>query len=306
MCDSYSNECFYFRRTQRRPPGGGMLRLLSEEQERELVNMVIANNVIRLREIQRRVIEDNHHFRGINAISLSTIDRILRKHRFRMKQAYRVPFKRNSDRVKDQRVEYVQIIFEIEGRPVPHEIIFVDEAGFNLTKRRRRGRNIIGHRAIVDVPAISQRGVLHRHAILGPYNTRLLPAFLDAQPEQPHYVVVWDNISFHRAALVRDWFTNNPRFSNIFLPAYSPFLNPIEEFFSAWRWKVYDREPYIRAHLLQAMEEACLDISIDACQGWIRHAREFYSRCLARANIACDVDEILWPDPEQRRDAEVE
>ncbi|KAL1256465.1 hypothetical protein QQF64_012010 [Cirrhinus molitorella] len=115
-------------RTQRRPPGGGRLRLLSEEQERELVNMVIANNVIRLREIQRRVIEDDHHFRGINAISLSTIDRILRKNQFRMKQVYRVPFERNSDRVKNQRVEYVQRMFEIEGRPVPHEIIFVDEA----------------------------------------------------------------------------------------------------------------------------------------------------------------------------------
>ncbi|XP_039902261.1 uncharacterized protein LOC120742857 [Simochromis diagramma] len=217
-------------RTQRRPPGGGRLRLLSEEQERELVNMVIANNVIRLQEIQRRVIEDYHLFRGINAISLSTIDRILRKNQFRMKQAYRVPFERNSDRVKNQRVEYVQRIFEIEGRPVPHEIIFVNEAGFNLTKRRKRGRNIIGHRAILD----------YREP---------------AQPEQPHYVVVWDNVSFHRAAL--------------------------------------------------AMEEACLDISVDACQGWIRHARGFYPRCLAGANIACDVDEILWPDPDQRQDAEV-
>uniref|UniRef100_A0A672NUQ4 Uncharacterized protein n=1 Tax=Sinocyclocheilus grahami TaxID=75366 RepID=A0A672NUQ4_SINGR len=125
-------------------------------------------------------------------------------------------------------------------------------------------------------------------------------------PEQPRYIVVWENVCFHRAALVLDWFTNNQRFSNIFLPAYSPFLNPIEEFFSAWQWKVYDREPYIRAHLLQAMEEACLDISVDACQGWIRHTRGFYPRCLARANIACDVDEILWPDPEQRWDAEAE
>ncbi|XP_051569163.1 uncharacterized protein LOC127449653 [Myxocyprinus asiaticus] len=170
-------------RTQRQPPGGGRLRLLSEEQERELR------------------------------------------------------------------------IFEIEGQPVPHEIIFFDEAGFNLTKRRR-GRKMIGHRTIVNVlgqrggnvticTAISQRGVLHRHAILGPYNTMLLLGFPDglrecvfqlnqrepAQPEQPRYIVVWDNVSFHRAALVRDWFTNNPRFSNIFLPAYSPFLNPIEEFY---------------------------------------------------------------------------
>ena len=36
------------------------------------------------------------------------------------------------------------------------EFIYVDEAGFNLTRTRRRGRNIIGHRAIVNVPG--QRG----------------------------------------------------------------------------------------------------------------------------------------------------
>jgi len=38
-------------------------------------------------------------------------------------------------------------------------------------------------------------------------------------------------------------------------------------------------------------------------QGWIRHARRFYPRCLARANIAFDVDVILWPDPDQRQEA---
>lgn len=47
----------------------------------------------------------------------------------------------------------LQRIFEIEGRPVPHEIIFVDEAGFNPTKRKRRGKNLIGHWAILNVPS---------------------------------------------------------------------------------------------------------------------------------------------------------
>ncbi|KAF4073214.1 hypothetical protein AMELA_G00256280 [Ameiurus melas] len=99
------------------------------------------------------------------------------------------------------------------------------------------------------------RGLLHCHAILGPYNTMFLIGFLDclrecvfqldqreaAHPEQSFHVVVWDNISFHHVALVPDWFTNNLRFSNIFLPAYSPILNPIEEgFFLAWWWKEYD------------------------------------------------------------------
>ncbi|XP_016366756.1 uncharacterized protein LOC107707284 [Sinocyclocheilus rhinocerous] len=66
----------------------------------------------------------------------------------------------------------------------------MDEAGFNLTKRRRRGRNIIGHRATVDVPgqrggnitmgaAISENGVLTHIPIIGPYNTECLVTFLD-------------------------------------------------------------------------------------------------------------------------------
>lgn len=65
---------------------------------------------------------------------------------------------------------------------------FVDKAAFNVTKRRR-GRNIIGQRAIVEVPgrhggnvtlraAISNLEVLHHHVTLGPYNTQHLLPFL--------------------------------------------------------------------------------------------------------------------------------
>lgn len=50
----------------------------------------------------------------------------------------------------------------------PHEFIFIDEVGFNLTKVRGRGRNIIDHRAILNVPGqlggiitITQNVVLH-------------------------------------------------------------------------------------------------------------------------------------------------
>lgn len=75
-------------------------------------------------------------------------------------------------------------------------------------------------------------------------------------------------------------------------------------FLARW-WKVYDRDPYICVNLLQAMEEACLGIMVYAFQQWIRHARVFFSpRCLAKAHIACDVDEKLWPDQHQRQDAE--
>ncbi|KAI2667382.1 DNA-directed RNA polymerase subunit beta [Labeo rohita] len=176
-------------------------------------------------------------------------------------------------------------VLELEVAAVEHKFIFIDEVGFNLTKRRRRGRNVIGQRAIVEVPgqrggnitmcaAITNHGVIHHHATLGPYNTAHLITFLEILhntlippdqtdgPEQLRYIVIWDNVSFHRAALVHNWFTAHP-----------------------------------------PMEDACRDIAVDALHGWIRHARRHFPRCLARANIACDVDEVLWPDRNRREDA---
>jgi hypothetical protein len=65
---------------------------------------------------------------------------------------------------------------------------------------------------------------------------------------------------------------------------------------------VYDRQPYARMPLLQAMEEACGDREVASVQSWIRHARRYFPRCLARENVSCDVDEALWPDPGRKRD----
>ena len=151
-----------------------------------------------------------------------------------------------------------QRVLRMAGEEIQHEFIYVDEAGFNLTRTRRRGRNIIGHRAIVNVPgqraAITRNGVLHRHAHMGPYNTALILTFLDQlhnitaanQINHMQYIVVWDNVSFHRSALVQNWFQQHPHFTVLYLPPYSPFLNPIEDFFSAWRWKVYDLRSRLR------------------------------------------------------------
>ncbi|KAG1926230.1 NACHT, LRR and PYD domains-containing protein [Pimephales promelas] len=42
--------------------------------------------------------------------------------------------------------------------------------------------------------------------------------------EHTRYVIIWDNVSFHRAALVRNWFTDHTFFMALNLPPYSPFL----------------------------------------------------------------------------------
>lgn len=96
-------------RTGRQPRVGGRGKLLNEQQEREICNMVMANNAITLRQIRDVILQDNHIFQNIKTISISTIDRVLKKHQMTMKQIYRVPFERNSDRVKELRYQYVNV-----------------------------------------------------------------------------------------------------------------------------------------------------------------------------------------------------
>ncbi|KAI2649092.1 Insertion element IS630 uncharacterized 39 kDa protein [Labeo rohita] len=248
-----------------------------------------------------------------------------RRTRVRLNTLYKVPFERNSERIKELRHQYVQRVMELEANQVPHEIIYVDEDGFNLAKRRRRGRNIIGQRATVTVPgqrganitmcaAISNNGALLHKCQIGPYNTDRLLLFLEDLHERlvpevergqvgdhlPIYVITWDNVAFHHSRAVTAWFDAHPRMMSHFLAPYSPFLNPIEEFFSAWRWKVFDHRPHDQMSLLDAMDAACQDITAEHCQGWIRHAKRFFPRCLAREDIRCDVDENMWPNAEDR------
>ncbi|XP_026032738.1 uncharacterized protein LOC113037561 [Astatotilapia calliptera] len=240
----------YFSRMTRRPSGGGRQRLFTQRQELAVVDLVRADNAIRLHQLRKQILADRQVFSNIDHVSITTIRRILGKHSITMKQLYRVPFERNSDRVKGLRAEYVRRILAMDGAAQPHEFIFIDEAGFDLSKTRRRGRNVIGQRAIVHVPgqrggnitlcaAISLRGLLHHHAKLGPYNSQHILTFLDAlhdivvqnRPDQPRFVVIWDNVSFHRAALVQAWFSN-------------------------------------QSQLEVAMEQACGDIQVTAIHGW--------------------------------------
>ncbi|XP_053365802.1 uncharacterized protein LOC128535778 [Clarias gariepinus] len=234
----------------RRPSGGGRQRLFTQQQELAVVDLVKADNAIRLHQLRKKILADRQVFNNINHVSITTIRRILGKHSITMKQLYRVPFERNSDRVKGLRAEYVRRILAMDGAAQPHGFIFIDEAGFNLCKTRRRG-------------------------------------LVQNRPDQPRFVVIWDNVSFQRAALVQAWFSNHNQFEVVYLPPYSPFLNP---------------QPHAPMPLLQAMEQACGDIQVTAIHGWFRHARGYFPRCPAGEDIACDVDEVLWPDPNRRRD----
>jgi len=101
------------------------------------------------------------------------------------------------------------------------------------------------------------------------------------------YIVVWDNVAFHRSALTQNWFHQQPQFTVEYLPPHSPFLNPIEEFFSAWWKKVYE---VLWPDAPHSSYGGSIHTRVDS------HSKRFFPYCLAHKNIACDVDEALWTD----------
>ncbi len=75
--------------------------------------------------------------------------------------------------------------------------------------------------------AISEDGVVGCRPVLGSYNTEHLIAFLNeleqaCQGEHVIYVIVWDNVSFHHAELVRERFSGT---SSVHDPLPSPILS---------------------------------------------------------------------------------
>ncbi|RXN13243.1 hypothetical protein ROHU_005202 [Labeo rohita] len=84
-------------RIEIRPNRGGRSKILTDQQEQAVVNMLRVRNDIRLREIQQHILDNDDLFGNVSAISLPTIARVLKRHQVSLKQPYRVPFERNTD-----------------------------------------------------------------------------------------------------------------------------------------------------------------------------------------------------------------
>ena len=80
-------------------------------------------------------------------------------------------------------------------------------------------------------------------AFLNDLHQRLVPEQDQEGENMRSFVITCDNVAIHHLQATT-WFEVHPRLVRLFLPPYSPFLNPIEELFSAWRWKVYDHQPH--------------------------------------------------------------
>jgi transposase len=163
-------------------------------------------------------------------------------------------------------------------------LVFVDESGTHISMDRLRSRAPRGVRAYGRVP--KNRGknltLIASMSLYGMGESRCFEGATDAAAFEvyvEHFlapslcegqVVVMDNLGAHRPKRVRELIEARGA-EMVYLPSYSPDLNPIEQAFS--KIKNILRKLGARTHqaLLEAMEEALSKVTPADAAGWFNH-----------------------------------
>jgi len=127
----------------------------------------------------------------------------------------------------------------------PHRLVFIDETSVTTKMTRLRGRSPRGDRLEADAPfghwhtqtfiAGLRVGELTAPWVLdGPMNRAAFDTYIETQLAptlQPGDVVIADNLSSHKSAKAQEILKAQGNWL-MFLPPYSPDLNPIEMAFA--------------------------------------------------------------------------
>jgi transposase len=165
-------------------------------------------------------------------------------------------------------------------------LVFVDESGFNTSMTRLRARALRGKRAYGRVPrnrgknttliaAITLQGGMGESMTLeGATDALAFEAYVEhvlAPSLLEGQVVVLDKLVAHRTEKVKDLIEERGA-DLVFLPSYSPDMNPIEEAFSKIKQLVRKAGARMREALVEAIGRALTAVTTEDAAGWFAHA----------------------------------
>jgi transposase len=165
-------------------------------------------------------------------------------------------------------------------------LVFVDESGFNTSMTRLRARAPRGKRAYGKVPrnrgknttliaAITLEGAMGESmTVEGATDALAFEAYVEhflAPSLREGQVVVLDGLGAHRTEKVEELVQARGA-DLVFLPSYSPDLNPIEEAFSKIKHLVRKEGARAREALVQAIARALAAVTREDAAGWFAHA----------------------------------
>jgi transposase len=170
-------------------------------------------------------------------------------------------------------------------REAAHRLVFIDETSVKTNMTRARGRALKGRRLHASAPAglwntqtfiagLTTDGLIAPWIIKGAMDREAFDSYIATQLAPaiaPGTVIILDNLCVHKSAKAAEilkvkgcWF--------LFLPPYSPDLNPIEMAFA--KLKAHLKRIGARTFdiLIKAIGDICNLFSPDECSNYFRHA----------------------------------
>ena len=261
------------------------LRVLDEHSELIVIGLILESPTLYLHEICQTIQE-------VTSLSVSqaTICRLLHRYGFTRKKVKQVALQRCNT---------------LRGAFMAHcslfsrdQLIWVDETGSNARDHARkfgyaiRGCTPITHRLLVRgervnaIAAIASSGLVAFDTVIGSVNGHtffdflrgtLIPQMMPFNGTNPHSVLILDNCSIHHVLEVKDLLQQSGILV-LYLPPYSPDLNPIEEAFNCVKCYLRKHDVVLQsgvpiATILKAAFESITD---DQCNAWITHSGYSY------------------------------
>lgn len=220
-------------------------------------------------------------------VTISTISRSLASAKWSKKVARQT----SKDRNADLRDVYLHDVSAFSS----YHLVFVDESGCDTrVGYRRRGWSPLGVTPVQIarfqrgqryhiLPAYTQNGVLFSRVYQGMTDSVVFEGFIEqllhhcGRWPEPTSVLVMDNASFHRGEKIQRM-CENAGVKLLYLPPYSPDLNPIEEYFAELKafvrknWSKYEQSS---DHNFGAFLQWCVDMvgrNKKSAHGHFRHA----------------------------------
>ena len=190
---------------------------------------------------------------------------------------------RETPRVKRLRAAFAQQVTEELAAFVPR-LKFLDESGVNLGLTRLYGRATPGERVVEATPGISGphytvvatlglQGVQAPLVFQGSMTTVTFDTYVAevlAPTLRPGEILLLDNLSAHKGGQARA--TLEARgVKVIFLPPYSPDLNPIEKCWAKVKQALRAAKARTWDDLIDALAKALRSISLSDVLAWFAH-----------------------------------
>lgn len=165
-----------------------------------------------------------------------------------------------------------------------HRLKFIDESGVNIAMTRLYGRAPRGQRVVGSAPqnygenitmlgALSAAGLSALMTVNGATDGDVFTAFVRevlAPTLRKGDIVVLDNLGAHRSAAARKAVeARGARL--VFLPPYSPDMNPIERCWSKIKTALRAAKARTRQALEEAIKQAIVTISVSDARAWFKH-----------------------------------